>query len=108
MDIEGSESKAIKGMKRILKENKSLILITEFWLSGFYLAKNTPEKYLKTLEKLGFKIFHVDEFEQKVYPVTIDKMMEIADFRIKSKVEVEKIKFTGCGDWYTNLLCIKK
>src|SRR5574341_1177435 len=35
MDIEGSESRAIKGMQKVLKENKHLILMTEFWPNGF-------------------------------------------------------------------------
>jgi len=105
MDIEGSETKALKDMKNTLKKNKHLILVTEFWPNGFYLAKSTPKKYLEDLKKIGFKIFHIDEFKQSVYPVNPDEMVKIAEFRIKN--HVEKNKETKYGDWYTNLLCIK-
>lgn len=105
MDIEGSETRALKGMKMTLNENEHLILITEFWPNGFYLAKSTPKKYLESLKKFGFKIFHIDEFEKKVYPVTVKTMIGIAKFRIKN--HVEKNKEAKYEDWYTNLLCIK-
>lgn len=105
MDIEGSESRALKGMKKVLNENKHLILVMEFWPEGFKNDKVDPRKILEKLKKLKFRISHIDEFEQRIYPVSIDKIMEIAEFRIKNQVERNKI--TKYGDWYTNLLCVK-
>ena len=106
MDIEGSETKALKGMKETLQKNDRLILITEFWINGFYLSNSTPEKYLKAIQKFGFKIYFIDDFKQSVYHVSIKQLLEIAKFRIKN--QIERNKFAKYGDWYTNLLCIKQ
>ena len=105
MDIEGSETRALKGMKRTLVENKHLILMTEFWPNGFANDKSDPHDFLETLQQMQFKIYHIDQFEQKVYPISVDEMMKIADFRIKNSIE--KNKEIQSGGWYTNLLCIK-
>lgn len=105
MDIEGSESKALNGMKKTLDENKNLILITEFWPRGFANDKKNPRDFLETLQQFEFKIHHIDELEQKVYPVSVSEMMNIADLRTKNWTE--KNKEIQSGGWYTNLLCIK-
>jgi len=105
MDIEGSESQALKGMKKTIDENENLILMTEFWPNGFKNAGSNPREFLEELERLGFRIYHIDEFEQEVYPVLVDEMMKITNQRVKN--HVEKSKEVQCGGWYSNLLCIK-
>jgi FkbM family methyltransferase len=101
MDIEGSESRALEGMKKVLEFNKHLIIVTEFWFNGFKHDKRNPRNFLENLQKLNFKIHHIDEFEQRVYPVSIDEMIEIAESKVKNHIEKNK------EDWYTNLLCIR-
>jgi FkbM family methyltransferase len=105
MDIEGSESRALEGMKRVLEENKKLIMITEFCPNCIKFGNRNPRDFLEKLLHLGFKIFHIDEFKKRVYPVSVEEMLKIADFRIKNIIEKNKIN--DYGTWYTNLLCVR-
>lgn len=105
MDIEGSESRAIKGMQKVLEKNKHLILMTEFWPNGFKEDNRDPRDFLEMLDKLNFKIYNIDSLEQKVVPVTVDEMMEIAYFRSKNIPKENKVM--QVWGWYTNLLCVR-
>lgn len=105
MDIEGSESRAIKGMQKVLNENKHLTLITEFWPNGFKEDDKEPRDFLEMLDKLNFKIYNIDSLEQKVVPVTVDGMMQIVYFRSKNIPKENKVM--QVWGWYTNLLCVR-
>lgn len=105
MDIEGSESRAIKGMQKVLEKNKHLILMTEFWPNGFKEDNRDPRDFLEMLDKLNFKIYNIDSLEQKVVPVTVDEMMEIVYFRSKNIPKENKVM--QVWGWYTNLLCVR-
>ena len=105
MDIEGSESRAIKGMQKVLNENKHLTLITEFWPNGFKEDDKEPRDFLEILDKLNFKIYNIDSLEQKVVPVTVDGMMQIVYFRSKNIPKENKVM--QVWGWYTNLLCVR-
>jgi FkbM family methyltransferase len=103
MDIEGSESKTLSGMQRVLDENDHLVLITEFWPKGFENANSNPLDFLKKLEELNFKIHHIDEAKGHIYNVTADEMDNIMKNRMNTPSE--KTKTIQSGGWYTNLLC---
>jgi FkbM family methyltransferase len=105
MDIEGSESKALAGMQRVLDENEHLVLITEFWPKGFENANSNPLDFLKKLEELNFKIHHIDEAKGHTYNVTADEMDNIMKNRMN--MPSEKTKTIQSGGWYTNLLCLR-
>jgi FkbM family methyltransferase len=105
MDIEGSESNALKGMKKMLEENEHLVLITEFWPKGFENAKNDPKDFLKKLEECNFKIHYIDETKDKVYGVTSGEMVDIMKKNMNSSAE--KTKMIQSGGWYANLLCVR-
>lgn len=105
MDIEGAESRALYGMKKTLKENKHLTMISEFWPQGFNNSDSNPLDFLEMLSSYDFTINHIDEYQNKVYPVTVNEMMFIVDDRIKNVTE--KAKETQSGGWYTNILCVK-
>ena len=105
MDIEGSESRAIKGMKKVLDLNKHIVLMTEFWPNGFKEDKKNPRDFIETLHQLNFKIHNIDNFAQKVEAVTVDEMMQITDFKSKNIPKQNKVMQTW--GWYTNLLCIR-
>jgi FkbM family methyltransferase len=105
MDIEGSESKALDGMQRVLEENEHFVLITEFWPKGFENAKSNPTDFLKKLEKLNFKIHHIDEAKGQIYNVTADEMNNI--MKNRTSMPAEKTKTIQSGGWYTNLLCLR-
>lgn len=105
MDVEGSEKKSLDGMKKTIEFNKRLTLITEFWPQGFVNAGIESKEFLEILISSGFNLYHIDEFLQKTYPVTVNEMLQIAKERIKKPVETTKEN--QAGRWYTNLLCIK-
>lgn len=105
MDVEGSEKKALDGMKKTIEFNKKLTLITEFWPQGFANAGIEPEDFLEILASLGFVLYHIDEFLQKTYPVSVSEMSKLVKERTDNPVE--RTKENQSGRWYTNLLCIK-
>lgn len=59
MDIEGGETKALAGMKKILSENSDIKLLTEFNPECLDLAQIPPLDFLKEILSLGFTIFAV-------------------------------------------------
>ena len=105
MDIEGAESRALCGMKQTMTENKHLTMIAEFWPQGFSNAEKNPQDFLEMLNSYDFVIHHIDEYQNKVYPVTVNEMMSIVSDRVKNPTE--KTKETQSGGWYTNILCTK-
>jgi FkbM family methyltransferase len=105
MDIEGSESKALKGMKQVLEENEYLVLITEFWPKGFENANSDPKDFLKKLEEHSFKIHYIDEAKDQIYSVTSDEMEDIMKKRMS--MPTENTKMIQSGGWYANLLCLR-
>ena len=105
MDIEGSESKALDGMTQTINSNDNLILVTEFWPQGFKNSRTEQKDFLEKLDSWGFGIHHIDEHQNKLYPVTISEMLKITQKRQVNSVE--KTKEIQSGGWYTNLLCIK-
>lgn len=105
MDIEGSESRAVKGMQKVLTKNKHLTLMTEFWPNGFKEDNKDPKDFLEMLDNLNFKIHNIDSLEQKVVPVTVDEMMNMVHFRSKNIPKENKVM--QVWGWYTNLLCVR-
>jgi len=89
MDIQGSEMKAIDGMKRILGENNKMVLVTEFWPYAIKQSGYEPEDFFNVLNTYGFKIYTL-EGSSKI-PVAKDfKMIH---------------KYSSLD--YTNLICEK-
>lgn len=105
MDVEGSEKKVLSGMKKTIEFNKKISVITEFWPQGFKNADVDSKEFLEILISSGFTLYHIDEFLQKTYQVTIKEMLKIVKEREKNPVE--KTKENQPGRWYTNILCIK-
>jgi FkbM family methyltransferase len=103
MDIEGYEIKALKGMSKIINSNENLVLMTEFWPNGFIKNNSSPDEFLETLERFGFKIFHIDSQLGKLYELDSNKMMEIYESRSKGITDQTMLEW----GWFTNLLCIK-
>jgi len=91
MDIQGVEPLVLKGMHKILEKNKKLKLTTEFWPYGIQKSGSSPEKYLKQLCSLGFKIYNINENE--------GKLQEINENFLKL--------YTPQKHNWTNLFCIR-
>jgi FkbM family methyltransferase len=93
MDIQGSEWKAVHGMEKILEQNKSVKIISEFWPFGLRRLGISPINYLRLLEKCGFKFYELNEKNKKLDSVNIEELLEA--------YTIEK-------DNYTNIFCIKE
>ncbi|MEM3089144.1 MAG: FkbM family methyltransferase [Candidatus Nitrosotenuis sp.] len=105
MDIEGSEGKAISGMEKTITENKNVSLLTEFWPNAIANSGVEPKEYLERLAGFGFRLFHIDGLEQRVYPVTASQILDI--MKRRSAEGFEDYKEIALGGWYTTLLCKK-
>jgi FkbM family methyltransferase len=93
MDIQGAEALALEGMKRLIRSNRRLKLVTEFSPGALKLCGSDPWKYLKNLQKLGFKILEISEERNAVRPVDLKRLPALlGDDRAR----------------YTNLFCFKK
>ena len=93
IDIQGAEFSAIMGMLNTLRNNNSIIIVSEFWPHGLSKFGIKPVEYLKLLRNNGFEIYNMNEKSQKISKVS-DKSL-IGNYTEK---EVD------C----TNILCVKK
>jgi len=59
IDIEGSEVRALNGMKNLLFNNKNLILISEFCKKHLKLFENTAEEFIEVIKDCGFKFVSI-------------------------------------------------
>jgi FkbM family methyltransferase len=92
MDIEGAEGGAIQGMSNLLKRNRDVKIVTEFWPTGLKRSGITAEEYLKLLIKYNFKLYNVNEEKERIEPVDIPELLET---------------YTPEEGNYTDLLCVK-
>jgi len=61
MDIEGSEPKALEGMKKIISDNPQLKIIMEFNQNAMSSVGTSPENLINFLQNAGFIIEEIDE-----------------------------------------------
>lgn len=104
MDIEGSESRALNGMKKTLSENPTITMMTEFWPNGFKKDKKDPQEFLEELSDIGFELYHINSQSSKLDKKKPDEIMNIPK---NSKRIIEQNKVMKQWGWYTNLLCVR-
>jgi len=94
IDIQGAEGGVIQGATLLLQKNpRNLKIATEFWPTGLKRFGTEPEEYLKLLLKHGFKLYHINERENKIKPTNITELLET---------------YTPEKEGDTNLLCIRE
>ncbi len=76
LDIQGAEPLAIEGMKSIIKNNKKLIIMQEWWPDGIKKLKRDPKNHLKELTDMGFKLIEVDELNEKINEISIEELIK--------------------------------
>ena len=59
IDVQGYEPKVLKGMRKIVKSSKELILLSEFWPKGILQAGENPKEFLAMLRKMQFQLFEL-------------------------------------------------
>lgn len=92
MDIQGAEGLATLGMLNLLKKQKHITVLTEYWPMGLYKAGINPQKYLTLFKKSGFCLYELDKNNQKCIPLNENKLHK--DCTIENKK-------------YANLICVK-
>lgn len=95
MDIEGSEIKALIGMKKLLSRQKKLILFIEFWPKGLKRMGNNSLEFINLLKNLGFQINEIDEDRKTLIPIDQNNLIQLF-----KNYSVENAR-------HVNLLCIK-
>jgi FkbM family methyltransferase len=79
MDIQGFEMDAFRGMIGILKSNKDLKILSEFWPYGLSLAGSSSSAYIQFLNELHFKVYLLKNGQQIPLEIEEAKRMEILD-----------------------------
>jgi len=93
MDIQGAEGGAIQGMRNILRDNKSVRLLTEFWPIGLRRFGVEAREYLYALEAEGFR-FH-DVQKGGGHPDPVEKTALLA-------------RYVPEKENFTNLFCVRE
>lgn len=93
MDIEGSEGVLLEGMPNLLKKNKKIKIVTEFWPYGLEMSGTKSKDYIKSLTNHGFTLYSLNEQKKRIEPINIIKLLT---------------KYTPKKQNYTNLLCIRE
>jgi FkbM family methyltransferase len=92
MDIQGAESGALAGMKKILVRCPRVILVSEFGPEGLRRFGADPKDYLDALTQAGFKISEINEKNGALQPVDLKELSN---------------RYPAGDEGYTNLLCEK-
>ena len=58
IDVQGYESKVLKGMSKIVRSSK-ILLLSEFWPKGISQSGENPKEYLNMLRKMKFQLFEL-------------------------------------------------
>jgi FkbM family methyltransferase len=93
MDIQGAEGKAFRGMRKLIKKNRKVKLISEFWPIGLKRSGIEAREYLQTLKAHGFKLFDIDEKNENI--------------QTTSSLDLLK-RFTLKNEDNGNLFCLKR
>ena len=80
----------VKGMRRVLEENRELYMHVEFWPKGLMRAGNSAAELLSLIEELGFSWCMIDDERNELRTVSKEYLIE---------------RFPSQKDAYANLLC---
>jgi FkbM family methyltransferase len=92
LDIQGTETAALQGMKRLLGRQQRGVFIVKFWPAGLLRAGSNSEELLESLSRLGFRMYMIDEGDRRLVQVTSKQLSQASNAN---------------RDWFTNLLCVK-
>lgn len=74
MDIQGAEWLAIDGMSSLLKKNSNIKIYTELDPESLIKSGIKPQDYMKMLTNLGFRLYIINELNQKLEHISENKL----------------------------------
>lgn len=77
MDIEGAEGAGVRGMERILQENKKIQLLIECWPSMLKKAGTDAMELFGSIEKKGFVLSVIDDATGKIVPLPATQAVQM-------------------------------
>ncbi len=75
MDIEGSEETALKGMERIINEQRPQLII-ECWPSMLKKAGTNPHQMFKSIEDRGYALSLIDDASNTITSLSAEKAVD--------------------------------
>lgn len=63
IDVEGAEPAVLKGMGEVIRRNKNMSLIVEFYPKAIKRFGYAPEQFLSDLKNIGFSLYRIPEKE---------------------------------------------
>jgi FkbM family methyltransferase len=77
IDVQGAEGGVVNGMRRILTENKNVVVFSEFWPAGMAMYGFPAKNFLAFFKDFGFEMYEVDEKKGfQSIPATSDMLLE--------------------------------
>lgn len=77
IDIEGAEKLALDGMSLLLHRNTNIKLMIEFHPTELKKFSIEPAEYLKSINDYGFKIYRINNKENKIEPISNEDLLRI-------------------------------
>lgn len=74
MDIEGYEPFAFRGMQQIMRNNRDILLITEYYPEMISKAGSDPDQYLAEISHAGFTMHLINEVTGLLTAATSDEI----------------------------------
>jgi hypothetical protein len=90
--VQGSEGAALEGMAEVLARCPRLKMLVEFWPAGLARSGYGAERMLGLLQRLGFRVYEVDEVECCARRADPRRLLE---------------RYPAQAEGFTNLLCAK-
>jgi len=93
LDVQGFEFTALKGMRRLLLNNRAITIFTEFWPAGLHRAGSNAGEFLRFLSSLDFEIFWINEYASRLDPADEQTLLN---------------RYSLAAGSHTNLVCRRK
>jgi len=78
MDIQGSEYVALRGMKKLIESNPSIVIFSEFSPIHLRACGTTPEDYLRCLKEFGLRARLINEAKRSLEEMNDDELITAA------------------------------
>ena len=75
MDIQGAEAAALEGMEGLLRRDRDVRILSEFWPEALRGFGSDAVAHLEAMRGLGFRLYHVDRVREGLVEVTPDALL---------------------------------